>query len=71
MNLKNPVIDFAERTKVNLEIIRDQLNTKPPSEVFEVTQLVNSMMGLLIFPKEEYWFNKIRDRTTKKRQNKI
>ncbi len=62
MNYENVVKDFAERTKVNLELIRDQ--KKPRNEIYEVTQLVNSMMGLLIFPKEKYWFNKIHNEET-------
>lgn len=28
---------------------------KQPTEVYEVTQLINSMLGLLVFPKETFW----------------
>src|SRR3970282_928038 len=46
------VQDFARRTLANLQFI-DQ-NKKQP-DVYEVTQLINSMLGLLVFPKEEFW----------------
>lgn len=51
------VHDFAYRTKKNLVFIENNLNT-PDVEVFEVTQLVNSLLGLLIFPQQEF-FEKI------------
>ncbi len=42
--------DFIERTDVNLDFIRAaHANDK---KVFEVTQFINSMLGLLVFPKE-------------------
>lgn len=45
--------DFIERTDVNLEFIRAaHANDK---KVFEVTQLINSMLGLLVFPKERLY----------------
>ena len=41
--------DFIKRTDVNLAFIRAaHANDK---KVFEVTQLINSMLGLLVFPK--------------------
>ena len=46
------VRDFGERTKRNLcviEHLREQ-----GCEVYETTQLINSMLGLLVFPREEY-----------------
>lgn len=52
MMYEDVVADFAERTRRNLralESLKDQ-----GQEVFEVTQLVNSMLGLLIFPREEF-----------------
>jgi hypothetical protein len=51
------VQDFASRTKKNLAFIEDNLN-KPDVEVYEVTQLVNSLLGLLVFPQQEF-FEKI------------
>lgn len=41
--------DFAERTIVNLDVIEKS------SGSYEVTQLVNSLLGLIIFPKERNW----------------
>ena len=41
--------DFAERTIVNLEMIEKS------SSSYEVTQLINSLLGLIIFPKERNW----------------
>lgn len=45
---------FAERTLVNLKFIEQHHRT---SDVYEVTQLINSMLGLFIFPKETFWEN--------------
>ena len=46
------VADFARRTRINLRAL-EQLREQG-HEVFEVTQLVNSMLGLLVFPREEF-----------------
>ena len=40
------VSDFANRTITNLKIIEDSENG------YEVTQLINSLLGLIVFPKE-------------------
>jgi len=61
MNYQNLVKDFALRTKHNLRALRDIQNSG--KEVYEVTQLINSMLGLLIFPKENY-FRSIPRKTT-------
>lgn len=46
------IIDFAKRTRANLEFIEQ---AKPSGDqVFEVTQLVNSLLGLLVFSRERY-----------------
>ena len=50
MNYDSVIRDFAQRTRTNLRIIED-LQAKG-GEAYEVTQLVNSMLGLLVFPKE-------------------
>ena len=55
MQYTDPVKDFASRTRTNLDFIRGQNNN---DVVYEVTQLINSMLGLLIFPQQEY-INKI------------
>lgn len=46
------VADFAQRTRKNLRAV-ESLRSKG-GDVFEVTQLVNSMLGLLVFPREEF-----------------
>jgi hypothetical protein len=44
--------DFARRTKANLTAI--ECLRANGQEVYEVTQLVNSMLGLLVFPQQEF-----------------
>ena len=46
---KDFVSDFAERTLANLEKIE---NEKSDDAKYEVTQLINSLLGLIVFPKE-------------------
>ncbi len=59
MNYHDLIIDFAERTRHNLNVLRDiQKNMSDKYTVFEVTQLINSMLGLLVFPQQTY-INKI------------
>jgi hypothetical protein len=52
MMYEEVVRDFARRTKANLSAI-ERLRASG-QEVYEVTQLVNSMLGLLIFPQQEF-----------------
>jgi len=47
---KEFIVDFAKRTRANLEFIERAAG----SDVFEVTQLFNSMLGLLVFPQQSY-----------------
>ena len=54
MEYKNLVKDFALRTRKNLDTLRELQQSQPNSEVYEVTQLINSMLGLLIFPQQQY-----------------
>ena len=65
MEYKELVDDFAKRTKINLtifrriqkehpEIINSYKKEDPQTDMFEVTQLVNSLLGLLVFPREEF-----------------
>lgn len=61
MIYRHTIADFAERTVANLQHI-DRLNETeaqsgvPVTErgVFPATQLVNSLLGLVVFPKEGY-----------------
>lgn len=46
------VRDFASRTRANLRAI-EKLKSAG-NEVFEATQLINSTLGLLVFPQQEY-----------------
>lgn len=53
MDYQYLVRDFAQRTRHNLEFVR-QAHRRDPTSVYEVTQLINSMLGLLVFPRERY-----------------
>lgn len=48
------VTDFARRTRTNLETLRKVKEAHHGWSVFEVTQLINSMLGLLVFPQQRY-----------------
>lgn len=56
------VSDFAKRTKANYELVKSlaagEKERDSHSTVFEVTQLVNSLLGLLVFPQQEF-YNKL------------
>lgn len=58
------VMDFARRTKTNLEFIKNEVMRQKENgikegeiSVFEATQLINSFVGFLIFPKQRYFYN--------------
>ena len=52
MNPDDPVGALVERTLANLRIL-DELSSQPaPDEPFEVTQMVNSLLSLLVVPRE-------------------
>lgn len=48
--------DYTYRTRMNLEYIEKVIQENPEAELFEVTQLINSMLGLLVFPFEKMRF---------------
>lgn len=50
--------DFARRTLVNLDALKRMRLERPDVEFYEVTNLINSMLGLLIFPQQAF-VNKI------------
>jgi hypothetical protein len=56
MEYKHQVKDFVARTKANLELIEQ--SALAGQEGYEITQLVNSLLGLLVFP-QQYYFNQI------------
>ncbi len=58
MNYEELVSDFAQRTKANLDLVEKHAASGAPHIAFEVTQLVNSMLGLLVFPQQR-WFDRI------------
>jgi hypothetical protein len=57
MDYKNLVRDFIQRTRRNLEFIEKAHATDPLAEVYEVTQLINSLLGLIVFPNEQYFMH--------------
>ncbi|MFA5872347.1 MAG: HEPN family nuclease [Anaerolineales bacterium] len=48
----NLLLDYARRTQKNLEFLENAVRQEPEKEIFEVTQLINSLLGLLVFPFE-------------------
>jgi len=52
MMYQDVIADFAQRTWENLRAI--EVMKEQGFEVFETTQLINSMLGLLVFPREEF-----------------
>lgn len=52
MNYSNVIREFAERTRLNLDYIEQALDQGV--EVYETTQLVNSLLGLLVFPQQRF-----------------
>lgn len=54
MMYEDVIADFAKRTEANLHAIRGLKKNDGQAPVFEVTQLVNSMLGLLVFPQQRY-----------------
>lgn len=53
MQYQQIVRDFVARTRINLAHIEESLSEG--DEVYEVTQLVNSLLGLLVFPQQRYF----------------
>lgn len=67
MKYDNVIYDFINRTRANLRLIEEHAAKAPqPSDegliegndkearAFEVTQLVNSLLGLVVFPQQHY-----------------
>jgi hypothetical protein len=54
MEYHNLVVDFANRTLANLDTLRNIQNQPGESDVYEVTQMINSMLGLLVFSQQSY-----------------
>lgn len=52
MEYESIVSDFAKRTRINLETLRAV--QQEGRQVYEVTALVNSLLGLLVFPQQQF-----------------
>ena len=50
---ENLIIDFVRRTKCNLLFIEDSVKENPDKRIYEVTQLINSLIGLVVLPFEK------------------
>ena len=46
--------DFARRTLANLNALKSMRDQNPEVQFYEVTNLINSMLGLLIFPQQAF-----------------
>jgi hypothetical protein len=79
MEYKELVEDFAKRTRINLKIFRriqiehpkiidNYKKEDPQTDMYEVTQLINSLLGLLVFPREEF-IGKIPNKTIDELKN--
>lgn len=55
MQYEDLVRDFVARTKINLALVRAAV--KCGQEGYEVTQFINSLFGLLVFPQQEFFDN--------------
>ncbi len=53
MDYTNLEIDFIERTVKIIEQYREYLKQKSEEEHFDVTMYINSLVGMIILPKEK------------------
>jgi len=60
LNTRNEALEFARRTRLNLEFIKRAKEQNPKAEVHVVTQLTLSLLGLVVFPKEKLFLNSAR-----------
>jgi hypothetical protein len=54
MMYESLIHDFAKRTLSNLDAVQRMRLHSPDTHFYEVTHLVNSMLGLLIFPQQAF-----------------
>jgi hypothetical protein len=54
MYYENLIHDFANRTLANLDTLKRVKASGEHGPVYEVTQLVNSLLGLLVFPQQKF-----------------
>ena len=62
-NMKCFATDFADRTKTNYEIVK-----KSRDNHYEVTQLINSLLGLIVIPTEAFYDEIIADIISKSKK---
>lgn len=57
MDYENVISDFADRTSQNLAFVRNaaQNQSEQDPQVYEFTQHINSLLGLLVFPQQDYF----------------
>jgi HEPN pEK499 p136 len=61
VNTRNEALEFARRTRRNLEFIEKAKKTGEPVHV--VTQLTISLLGLVVFPKEKLLLDQAKAKT--------
>jgi hypothetical protein len=54
LEYRDVIGDFAKRTLTNLQLV-ERVAADGADPAHEFTQLINSMLGLLVFPTEEYY----------------
>ena len=54
MEYQELVRDFVARTRANLELV-ERLAADRSCPAYETTQLINSLLGLLVFPQQKYY----------------
>lgn len=62
INSRNEALEFARRTRQNLEFIEIAAKGRSDGDIHVVTQLTLSLLGLLVFPKEKLLLNEINRR---------
>jgi len=58
-NSRNEALEFARRARCNLDFIEDAAEGHASAEVHVVTQLVLSLLGMVVIPKEKLLLDEI------------
>lgn len=59
LNTRNEALEFARRARMNLEFIERSALEHPDSDVYVVTQLTLSLLGMVVFPEEKLLLDEI------------
>jgi hypothetical protein len=59
INTRNEALEFARRARKNLAFIEKAAGDKPDSGVHVVTQLTLSLLGIIVFPKENLFLDQV------------